>query len=630
LRIDTALVALLDRRSAGLVHDSVGDDAARRHRHERFLATRLVAGAGVLACLPPYLLWRGVPSLVEAVAAGCLFLPICAAALLSRTGRLPLAHAVSATGLAGLVACLAALSGGLGSAVLVWMAVIPLEAVLSGSRRATFATCAAVAAAILALALGAPQGVAGAGLPLSPLVAMPVFALGAVAHLLAQALQHQRHEAACRAGRRDAERRANLLLSAIDDLVSWHDLNGRVVEASPSASRLTGAPAEALRGHGLMQRVNVADRPAYLQAISGVAASGQPATVSLRLQVEPGTRGEAAALVHVEMRAHRVEGAGEARVVAVTRDVSERHHRAEELERARAEAERADEVKSRFLANVSHELRTPLNAIIGFSQLLAGEGAMAIGPERAREYAGIIGESGQHLLEVVNTLLDMSRIQSGNFEYAPETVDAAALVRACCDLMRLKAEAAGVRLVRPLDERPVEIVADPRACRQVLINLVSNAVKFTPAGGQVEVSLRRTRTGLDIVVADTGAGIGEADLARVGTPFFQAGGGYARTQEGTGLGLSVVRGLIGLHGGAIAFESGAGAGTTVTVSLPAEARTADAPAAPAPITTAVRHAPARVERLARRPLGLFDADPIPVRPASEAGGPVPAALLRAG
>ena len=326
------------------------------------------------------------------------------------------------------------------------------------------------------------------------------------------------------------------------------------------------------------------------------------------------------------MRAHRTQAAiaGEpsSTVVAVTRDVTEHRRHAEELERARAAAERADEIKTRFLANVSHELRTPLNAIIGFSQLLAGEGAMVLGPERSREYATIIGSSGQHLLEVVNALLDMSRIQSGNFDYAPETVDIAALVRTCCDLMQLKADAAGITLACGRDAIPVEITADPRACRQMLINLVSNAVKFTPAGGRVEVALRRTRGGLDLCVSDTGIGVGEADLARLGTPFFQAGGGYGRSHEGTGLGLSVVQGLVGLHGGTIAIASAPGAGTAVTVSLPAECRKPGALPAPAPIATVAhrRGGTAAAERVVRLPLGLFEPEPVAiVRPASEAG-----------
>jgi cell cycle sensor histidine kinase DivJ len=301
--------------------------------------------------------------------------------------------------------------------------------------------------------------------------------------------------------------------------------------------------------------------------------------------------------------------------------MTEHHRHAEELERARAEAERADAIKGRFLANVTHELRTPLNAIIGFSEVLGGEGAVSLGPDQAREYAGIIGASGHHLLGVVNTLLDMSRIQSGNFDYAPETFDIAALVQTCCDLMRLKAEAAGITLATSVSG-PVEITADPGACRQILINLVSNAVKFTPRGGRVDLSLRRGADSLDLVVADTGIGIGADDLPKLGTPFFQAGnGGYKRPHEGTGLGLSVVQGLVGIHGGAMLIESAPQAGTAVTVTLPLASRAAAT--GPAPIRTAVRGAPAP-RRVVRLPLGLFDAEP---SPASAPAGPV---LRRAG
>ena len=339
------------------------------------------------------------------------------------------------------------------------------------------------------------------------------------------------------------------------------------------------------------------------------------------------------------MRAHRIaRGTGGAdaqmTVVAVTRDMTEHHHRAQELDRARAEAERADAMKGRFLANVTHELRTPLNAIIGFSEVLAGEGAVALGPERAREYAGIIGQSGQHLLGVVNTLLDMSRIQSGNFEYEPEVFDAAALVRTCCELMTLKAEAAGVGLSTSAGA-PMEIAADPRACRQVLINLISNAVKFTPRGGRVEVALRRGVAGLELTVADTGAGVVQADLEKLGTPFFQAGtGGYKRAHEGTGLGLSVVQGLVGLHGGTILIESAPDAGTAVTVTLPFACRRPDAPMDPAPIRTAVRGAPPPRPALVRLPLGLFEPEPAHAsdrgRAASEITGADPAHVRRAG
>ncbi|MDP4021764.1 PAS domain-containing sensor histidine kinase [Methylobacterium sp. NEAU 140] len=616
MRIKNILTALLDDRLAGLVHESVADDAAVRFRHERFLVSRLATGAVMMAVLPPYLLWRGVPSTIEALAIASLLLPILAAVLLARTGSLWVAHAVSSAGLTGLVVCLAGLTGGASSPAAVWLVAIPLEALVSGSWRATAAASALAVLGVLAVILGGTWGGAGPVIDLSHSVALPVFALTAIGHVAAQALEHMRNEGAWRERLRDNEARDRLLLSAIDDLVTWHDRNGRVLEASASAVKLVGAEAPALRGHGLLERVHVADRPAFLKAVSDVAASGKPATLPLRLHVEPAAgRADGARLIHAEMRAHRIErGPSDAgmTVVAVTRDMTEHHRHAQELEAARAEAERADAIKGRFLANVTHELRTPLNAIIGFSEVLAGEGAIALGPERAREYAVIIGQSGHHLLGVVNTLLDMSRIQSGNFDYEPESLDAAALVRTCCDLMTLKAQAAGIALSADV-RGPVEITADPRACRQVLINLISNAVKFTPAGGRVEVSLRRGLDDLEITVADTGSGVAEADLPRLGTPFFQAGlGGYKRAHEGTGLGLSVVQGLVGLHGGAIRIESAPGAGTAVSVTLPLDGRAgaaADPAPRPAPIRTAVRHAVPPRSTVVRLPLGLFDPEP---------------------
>jgi cell cycle sensor histidine kinase DivJ len=612
LPLNNVLTSLIDDRLAGLVHESAADDPTARARHQRFLVSRLATGAVMMVGLPPYLLWRGVPTGIEVLVIASLLLPVFAAVLLARTGSLWLAHAVSSAGLTGIVVALASVTGGAASPAAVWLVAIPLEALVSGSLRATVA-----ASAMAVLGAFAVVGLDGwaAALPvmdISPGAALLAFALTAIGHAAAQALEHRRNEGAWRDRLRDSEARDRLLLSAIDDLVTWHDRNGRVVDASVSATRLLGSDPAQLRGHGLLERVHVADRPAFLKAVSDVAASGRPATLPLRLHVEAAAgRADNARLIHAEMRAHRIaHGPHDSAmaVVAVTRDMTEHHRHAEELERARAEAERADAVKGRFLANVTHELRTPLNAIIGFSEVLAGEGAVKLGPDQARDYAGIIGASGHHLLGVVNTLLDMSRIQSGSFDVAPEAFDAAALLRSCCDLMRLKAEAAGVTLAAAVSE-PVDLTADPGACRQILINLISNAVKFTPRGGRIDLSLRRVFSGLEIIVADTGIGIGAEDLPKLGTPFFQAGGGgYKRPHEGTGLGLSVVQGLVGLHGGAMLIESAPQAGTVVTVTLPLVCSAPDAGRGPAPIRTVVRGAPA-AHRVVRLPLPLFDAEP---------------------
>jgi cell cycle sensor histidine kinase DivJ len=622
LRIYGALASLIDVRLAGLVHESVKEDGGVRFRHERFLVSRLATGLMMMLGLPPYLVLRGVPTGVEALAIASLMLPVFAAVLLSRTGILWLAHAISSAGLTGVVVCLAMMTGGAESAAAIWLVAIPLEAVVSGSRRATLAAAIVAALGALAVALLPPLA---EGTPLpewSRALAMPVFAITAIGHIAAQALEHFRHEGRWLARLRDNERRDRMLLSAIDDLVTWHDPNGRVLEASASATRFLGADPASLQGHGLLERVHVGDRPLLLQALSDVAAHGRPARVQFRLHLDVASaRGETAPrVIFAEMRIHRIDGQAAETVTAGRLPSSVGP--AEELEQARAEAERADEVKSRFLANVSHELRTPLNAIIGFSEVLSGEGGMVTDPERTREYAGIIRNSGQHLLEVVNTLLDMSRIQSGHFDYTPEPFDLSALIQTCCNLMQLKFDQAGVTLVRDASVTPVEITADMRACRQMVINLLSNAVKFTPRGGRVEVGLRGSGRHLDLIVADTGIGISEADLPRIGSPFYQCAGGYERTHEGTGLGLSVVQGLVGLHGGAITIESTRGEGTTIIVTLPRACRVGTGAIPSAPIRTRLRLPVSGGSLVAavndgpvpmRRPMGLFESSPEPVR-----------------
>ena len=582
MRIDDT-VALIERRLAGFVHPSCEGDPTERAKHERFIITRTFAGAVTLACLPIYLVLRGVPSPIEYAALVCLVMPVLAAFVLSRTGLLWLSHAISSASLAGFVVCLAAATGGVASPVAVWLVAVPLESLLSGSRRAAVAGTAVAAAAALGLVAVDFAGLAPS-LDLWPeALAMPVFAITAIGHGAALAMEHSRREVGRAALMRAREASDRSLLAAIDDLVTWHDRNGHVLKASPAAAKLLGVAPGALQGRGLLGRVHVSDRPAFLKAISDAACSAAPAAVQFRLHVgAPGGEDDDRRVIWAETRAHRIDLPGDGNpegyaVVAVTRDVTAHKRHAEEIEQARAEAERADASKGRFLATVSHELRTPLNAIIGFSEILAGDGALAGTDDRRKEYAQIIHESGMHLLEVVNTLLGMSRIESGAFDFDPEPVQIVPLVHGCCDLLQLKADQAGVLLARDLPRESPEVVADGRACRQILINLVSNAVKFTPRGGRVTVSVRRDGDRVRLGVADTGIGIAEADLPRLGDPFFQAGPAYARTHEGTGLGLSVVRGLVGLHGGEMVVESAPGEGTAVTVTLPLDCRTGRAP-----------------------------------------------------
>jgi cell cycle sensor histidine kinase DivJ len=187
---------------------------------------------------------------------------------------------------------------------------------------------------------------------------------------------------------------------------------------------------------------------------------------------------------------------------------------------------------------------------------------------RRREYAQLINDSGQHLLSVVNGILDMSKMESGNFEIAPEPFAPRTALINCCNLLALKARENGIELATDAPfELPV-ITGDPRAFKQIVINLVSNAVKFTERGGKVTVSACLEGPRFVLRVSDNGVGIAPDDLKRIGDPFFQGGKTYQRRHEGTGLGLSIVKSLVGLHSGDISVHSKIGEGTTVTVALP--------------------------------------------------------------
>ena len=250
------------------------------------------------------------------------------------------------------------------------------------------------------------------------------------------------------------------------------------------------------------------------------------------------------------------------------REITDRKHQEHALDLARTTAERADAAKTRFLATMSHELRTPLNAIIGFSEMIVQEDALLINAARRKEYAQLINDSGQHLLSVVNSILDMSKMESGNFEILPEPFAPRDVLVNSSNLLALKARENGIELVMRVPEDLPQITGDPRAFKQIVLNLVSNAIKFTERGGRVTISARVEGSRMALRVMDNGVGIAPDDLKRIGDPFFQAGKTYQRRHEGTGLGLSIVKSLVALHGGEIDVQSKVDEGTAVTVMLP--------------------------------------------------------------
>jgi cell cycle sensor histidine kinase DivJ len=253
-------------------------------------------------------------------------------------------------------------------------------------------------------------------------------------------------------------------------------------------------------------------------------------------------------------------------ILAVLRDVSDQQAREAALDAARQEAETLHQGKTRFLANMSHELRTPLNAVIGFSDMMRQRMFGPL-PDRYLEYANLIHEAGGHLLDLINDVLDMSKIEAERFELARQRFDAREPISAALRLIRLQAHDKGVELNGAFPVDPVPVEADKRALKQMVLNLLSNAVKFTPRHGSVTLSMRVDDAVLEVSVADTGVGLSPADLERIGRPYEQAGGPDQRRQ-GTGLGLSLVRSMAELHGGTLSIESRLGEGSDFTLRLP--------------------------------------------------------------
>ena len=327
--------------------------------------------------------------------------------------------------------------------------------------------------------------------------------------------------------------------------------------------------------------------------MSDAARGADECSVEFRLRRD-GVRAERGrpaivTFIWVEMRCRTLDSEDpDSEVVAVMRDVTGRKNQEQALETARAEAERADAAKSRFLATMSHELRTPLNAIIGFSEMIVQEDALRIDAAKRKEYAQLINDSGQHLLSVVNGILDMSKMETGNFEIAPEPFAPRPALVNCCNLLALKARENGIDLVTRAPEILPDVNGDLRAFKQIVINLVSNAIKFTERGGTVTVSAEIEAARLILRVVDNGVGIGPDDLKRIGDPFFQAGKTYQRRHEGTGLGLSIVKSLVRLHGGEMTVQSKLDEGTTITIALPVEFKPQDIVSNIATLTPASR------------------------------------------
>jgi cell cycle sensor histidine kinase DivJ len=362
------------------------------------------------------------------------------------------------------------------------------------------------------------------------------------------------------------------LIEHVQDAVIRFSSDGEVLLASQSSEKLFGCRRYELSGSGLGERLHVLDRPLYLTAFADANQGGKSRVIEVRMrQDDPRAMTSVPRFIWVEISLSPVIDAETTglrhEVVALLRDVTDRKDNEVAMAEARRVAEEASSAKSRFLATIGHELRTPLNAVVGFSEMMTSGIGGDLSPTH-REYAGLIHQSGKHLLEVVRMLLDMSKIEAGKFEVQTEPFLVQDLIEPCFKLVEAMAKERDVHLVADIGKALPMLVADERACRQILLNLLSNAIKFSHPGGTVTVTLKRQGQSINLSVGDRGVGMAPESLKRIGEPFFQAQDGLARRYEGTGLGLSIVKGLVDLHDGTLRAMSEIGAGTTMTVLLP--------------------------------------------------------------
>jgi cell cycle sensor histidine kinase DivJ len=545
-------------------------EAAAQQRRAFVLVQLAKASVGIVLGVAFFGL-AGRPDGAELVAMAGLLLPALLALLAMTPMPLARLEQIGLTGFAALIGYLALLTGGMNSPLLVWFALVPAEAALAGAphnsrpavvRAGLAAGAALVAVAVLqALGMLPPSRLAYPGAP--PLWEVYVCSMLAAlvqAVLIAAAAQDRQRAADAAAAEGAAMYR--FLADNAMDLITRHSPDGRIRFASPATLALLGRLPDEVVGLAMPSLLHPDDLDVVQAALMQSSYHGRDGCAEVRLRHKDGR------YVWAEIRCRPARESGD--IVAVTRDISERKMQEAALVEARDAALDASRAKSRFLANMSHELRTPLNAIIGFSEVMTREMFGPVGP-RYQEYSRLIHESGAHLLDLINSVLDMSKIEAGKFELQEELFELEDVVQSAVRFLKIPAERAGVALQMQVAANARLVFADRRAVKQILVNLLSNGVKFTPPGGAVTVRAGvggEAGRGVEICVTDTGTGISRADLARLGQPFEQVETADVRAKEGTGLGLALVKALAVMHGGEAVLDSALGEGTTVTVRLP--------------------------------------------------------------
>ena len=484
--------------------------------------------------------------------------------LLRRGARFERLAAAAAQHGSALVLVAAYASGAL--AVLMWMVAPALLAAfcLDHRPRLLTATLASLAMELLGFAAAPPP-------PFDGLVALALFSiLGLGGFAAGLALFQSRLVRQAEVGRAANEEPYRFLADFSTDMISRFAADGTRLYVSPAVRHILGYEPQELIGKPAWVTIDPRDHAAAKAAIRGLLSGGEDnVTVTVRGVHKRGTTVWLETTLRIVWDA---PGGGMSyEVVGVARDVTRRRAMEEALAVAKEEAERANRAKSDFLAGMSHELRTPLNAIMGFGEIIECEMFGAIGHPKYVEYAGDIVRCGAHLLAIITDILDFAKADAGRLTLVEETVDLQEVIDASLAMLGERARTGGVDLRSAVAPGVGAVRGDARRLRQILVNLLSNSVKFTPSGGAVDLAARVRSDGWVVLsVRDTGIGIAPTDIPRVLEPFGQIDNVLRRPAEGTGLGLPLTKRFVEMHGGSFALESAPGAGTTVTVALPPE------------------------------------------------------------